>query len=184
MIKEVKIEDLEPFRVIDGAFVIDMAFCDDFDMKINSIDKAKEISLKDRKVIDSAYLIEEKVDSKVEVIKVYADSSGSMYSRFVTSSLDGYNLIKAYEAGKTDYFYIYIRENIPCTFLPPRTGGDLCPWLTSTEPEVLLDPKYLKIVDTKDPDNLCEMIISFDISTSPKGTYILNDNGKVVHYGG
>ena len=47
MIKEVKIEDLEPFRVIDGAFVIDMAFCDDFDMKINSIDKAKEIKIKE-----------------------------------------------------------------------------------------------------------------------------------------
>ena len=183
MIKEVKIEDLEPFRVIDGAFVIDMAFCDDFDMKINSIDKAKEISLKDRKVIDSAYLIEEKVDSKVEVIKVYADSSESMYSRFVTSSLDGYNLLHCFENGANGNadLYIYTKQEININTID---SIDLCVYLAQNEPEVLSDPKYLKIVDTKDTDNLCEMKNSFDISTNPSGTYILNDNGKVVPYGG
>jgi len=192
MIEEVQIEDLDTFRVIDGAYVVGMAFSSTSFDNINT--KDINIDFENRTVIDDAYLVEDGVNGDAvnhgkyaPVNKIYADNSGSMYSEFVDSDLEGYNLIKCYGSTKYKVFagstcYVYVRDTISVNFTESNDNGDLYVWLNVNEPGLLLDASCLKFIDTADEDNRCDMNNTFDITTTPDGYYILKDNGAIVPY--
>ena len=190
MITTVEIDNITPFRVIDGAFVIEMAYASASFDNLNSNDDS--IDFDNRTVIDGAYLVEDAITNAVNngkyapVNKIYADNSGSMWSKFINSDLEGYNLLKCYPEQRRILppLYIYVKTDIKVTFFPPRTGGDLYPWLLNHEPDALLDKSILKILDTHDPDNdnLDKMNNVLDVTTTPDGYYILKDDGAIVPY--
>jgi len=190
MITTVEIDNITPFRVIDGAFVIEMAYSSASFDNLNSNDDS--IDFDNRTVIDGAYLVEDAITNAVNngkyapVNKIYADNSGSMWSKFINSDLEGYNLLKCYPEQRRILppLYIYVKTDIKVTFFPPRTGGDLYPWLLNHEPDALLDKSILKILDTHDPDNdnLDKMNNVLDVTTTPDGYYILKDDGAIVPY--
>jgi len=186
MITTVEIDNITPFRVIDGAFVIEMAYSSASFDNLNSNDDS--IDFDNRTVIDGAYLVEDAVNNEkyAPVKKIYADNSGSMWSKFIDSNLEGYNLIECYPEQQRILppLYIYVKTDIKVTFFRARTGGDLYPWLLNHEPDALLDKSILKILDTADPDNdnLDKMNNVLDVTTTPDGYYILEDNGEIVPY--
>jgi len=191
MITTVEIDNISPFRVIDGAFVIEMAYSSASFDNLNSNDDS--IDFDNRTVIDGAYLVENKIINVVNhgdyapVNKIYADNSGSMFSEFVDSDLEGYNLIKCYGSTKYEVFkgstcYVYVRDTISVNFTENGDDGDLGVWLNVNEPDLLLDASCLKFIDTADEDNRCDMNNTFDITTTPDGYYILKDDGAIVPY--
>jgi len=188
MITTVEIDNITPFRVIDGAFVIEMAYSSASFDNLNSNDDS--IDFDNRTVIDGAYLVEDAITNAVNngkyapVNKIYADNSGSMWSKFINSDLEGYNLLKCYPEEKKILppLYIYVKTDIAVTFR--NSGLDLYPYLQRNKPDALLDKSILKILDTHDPDNdnLDKMNNVLDVTTTPDGYYILEDNGEIVPY--
>jgi len=191
MITTVEIDNISPFRVIDGAFVIGMAYASgsefDFD-NLNSKD-IEELEVID--VIDDAYLVEDGVNGDAvnngkyaPVNKIYVDNSGSMWSKFIDSDLEGYNLLECYpeEQKILPPLYIYVKTDIAVTFR--NSGLDLYPYLQENKPDALLDKSILKILDTHDPDNdnLDKMNNVLDVTTTTDGYYILKDDGAIVPY--
>ncbi len=212
MITTVEIDNITPFRVIDGAFVIEMAYAsasfDNLNSNDDSIDfdnrtvidgaylveDAITIDFDNRTVINDAYLVENKIINVITnavnngkyapVNKIYADNSGSMWSKFINSDLEGYNLLKCYPEEKKILppLYIYVKTDIAVTFR--NSGLDLYPYLQRNKPDALLDKSILKILDTHDPDNdnLDKMNNVLDVTTTPDGYYILKDDGAIVPY--